>query len=117
MNYWNTIVTGIQTRKHELVIMESIGMTGKQLRTLLIAEGIWHWGIVIVLVGTVGYGILWLMGESIKKELAYFRFYFPWKLFIILAIVLLIVTIEIAELIYHQTKKGSIAERLRFNLE
>ena len=66
MNYWNTIVTGIQTRKHELVIMESIGMTGKQLRTLLIAEGIWHWGIVIVLVGTVGYGILWLMGESIK---------------------------------------------------
>lgn len=73
--------------------------------------------IVIVLVGTVGYGILWLMGESIKKELAYFRFYFPWKLFIILAIVLLIVTIEIAELIYHQTKKGSIAERLRFNLE
>ncbi len=117
MNYWNTIITGIQTRKHELVMMESIGMTGKQLRILLIAEGIWHWGIVILLVGTVGYGILWLMGKSIKKELVYFRFYFPWKLFLILAIVLLIVTILIAELIYYETKKGSIAERLRLDVE
>lgn len=117
MNYWNTIITGIQTRKHELVMMESIGMTGKQLKTLLIAEGIWHWGIVIFLVGTVGYGILWLMGKSIKEELAYFRFYYPWGLFLILAIVLLGVTILIAELIYNETKKGSIAERLRIDTE
>lgn len=117
MNYWNTILTGIQTRKHELVMMESIGMTGKQLRTLLIAEGIWHWGIVILLVGTVGYGLLWFMGKSIKKELVYFRFYYPWGLFLILAIVLLLVTTFIAELTYHETKKGSIAKRLRQEME
>lgn len=117
MNYWNTIMTGIQDRKHELVMMESIGMTGKQLRTLLIAEGIWHWGIVILSVGTVGYGILCLMGKSIKKELVYFRFYYPWGLFLILTIVLLVVTILIAELTYHATRKGSVAERLRQDME
>lgn len=117
MNYWNTILTGIQARKHELVMMESIGMTGKQLRLLLIAEGIWHWGIVMLSVGTVGYGLLWFMGKSIKKELVYFRFYYPWGLFLILAIVLLLVTTFIAELTYHETKKGSIAKRLRQEME
>ena len=117
MNYWNTIVTGIQVRKHELVMMESIGMTGKQLRTLLVAEGIWHWSIVLLSVGTVGYAMLWQIGKSIKEELAYFKFYYPWKLFMVLAIVLLLITIMIAELTYYKTNKGSVAERLRQDME
>ena len=58
-----------------------------------------------------------LKGKSIKKELVYFRFYYPWGLFLILTIVLLVVTILIAELTYHATRKGSVAERLRQDME
>ena len=117
MNYWNTIVTGIQVRKHELVMMESIGMTGKQLRTLLICEGIWYWSFTLLSVSTVGYVMLWQIGKSIKEELAYFKFHYPWELFIVLAIVLLLITILIAESIYYKTNKGSVAERLRQDTE
>ncbi|MDE7282819.1 MAG: ABC transporter permease, partial [Lachnospiraceae bacterium] len=40
MNYVNTSVSNLQSSQTELSIMESIGMTGRQLRKLLIHEGI-----------------------------------------------------------------------------
>ena len=34
------IITNIITRRHEFATMQSIGMTGKQLRRLMVYEGI-----------------------------------------------------------------------------
>lgn len=39
LNFINTIVTSIIARKGELAILQSIGMTEKQLKKLLIFEG------------------------------------------------------------------------------
>ena len=38
-NYFNVMVTGILARKKELKIMESVGMTKKQKRTMIQTEG------------------------------------------------------------------------------
>lgn len=40
LNFSNTILTGIIARKHEHAILRSIGMTGKQLKAMLICEGL-----------------------------------------------------------------------------
>lgn len=113
MNYFNTIMTNVEVRKQELAVMESIGMTGKQLRKLLILEGFWYLGIVFLLEATVGYGILWVMGNSIHKKLLYFKFYYPWEYFSILLCLLLIVSLMIAEYMYRKVSKGSVTQRLR----
>ena len=40
VNVINSIITSIRERKKEFAIMQSIGMTKKQLRTMLILEGL-----------------------------------------------------------------------------
>ena len=113
MNYINTIFTDIQVRKHELIIMESIGMTGKQLRKLLMMEGIGYWGIVLALEATAGYMVLWMMGKRIKEQLPYFKFSYPWGCFFLLAVILLIMCAAISEYMYRKSVSGSISERLK----
>ena len=42
INFTNMIITNIITRRHEFATMQSIGMTGKQLRRLMVYEGIYY---------------------------------------------------------------------------
>ena len=35
LNFFNSIVTGITARRRELAVLQSIGMTGRQLQTML----------------------------------------------------------------------------------
>ena len=40
LNFFNAILTGIAARRRELAVLQSIGMTGRQLRTMLALEGL-----------------------------------------------------------------------------
>ena len=60
-NYFNVMVTGVLSRKREFAVMESIGMTRRQKRLLIAAEGAGYWLAAGVLVLTVGNVILWLI--------------------------------------------------------
>lgn len=47
LNFINTILTGIVSRKKEFAMMEAIGMTRKQLTRMLMLEGLYYTGITI----------------------------------------------------------------------
>ena len=53
-NYLNIVVTGILSRKKELGIMESVGMTKRQKRMLFMMEGGYYFCAVTVLLVTIG---------------------------------------------------------------
>ncbi len=40
LNFFNAVLTGIIARRRELAVLQSIGMTGKQLRSMLVWEGL-----------------------------------------------------------------------------
>ena len=40
LNFFNAILTGILSRRREFAMLQSIGMTGKQLKTMLVCEGL-----------------------------------------------------------------------------
>ena len=40
LNFANDIITGISARRRELAILRSVGMTARQLRTMLMPEGL-----------------------------------------------------------------------------
>ena len=56
MNYMNTFVVNVQSRMTELSVMESIGMTPKQLLGMLVREGILYVGGAWLVTLTVGLG-------------------------------------------------------------
>lgn len=61
MNYVNTFIGNIQNRRVEIAILESIGMTGRQVRRMLLLEGLLYamgaWSVTAVVGTAVTYGI------------------------------------------------------------
>ena len=40
LNFFNAVLTGIIARRRELAVLQAVGMTGRQLRTMLVWEGL-----------------------------------------------------------------------------
>lgn len=76
-NYFNITVTGFFARKRELSMMESIGMTVKQKRKLIIAEGRYYWLFTAGLLLTVGMAVLLPVRYYMERKLSYFKFNWP----------------------------------------
>ena len=57
MNYINTVLGGIQNRRVSLAVMESVGMTDKQMRGMLIREGLLYAFGSVLLTATLGWGL------------------------------------------------------------
>lgn len=66
MNYTNTFVVNIQSRMTELSVMESIGMTPKQLLGMLVREGVYYACGAWIITLTVGMGITYALYESMN---------------------------------------------------
>ena len=49
LNFFNAIMTGILARKREFAVLQSVGMTNRQLKQMLVQEGLftlpvlWWW--------------------------------------------------------------------------
>ena len=66
MNYMNTFVVNVQSRMTELSVMESIGMTRRQLLGMLVREGIFYAVGAWLIVLTVGVGATYFLYESMN---------------------------------------------------
>lgn len=116
MNYINTSVGNIQSRRKEISIMESVGMSEHQVRKMLVWEGIFYTGGVILLTLTAGLGITYAIYQSVNYMGA--AFWFPMVPFFISCILLLTICIAVPLLAYKQMEKsGSLVERIRVEVE
>ena len=113
MNYLNTMVAGIFARRKELVVMESIGMTRKQLRRMLMLEGCCYCATVAGLLLTAGAGFLVVLEWIMKKRIPYFAYNFPAAALAGMMIVLLTICILAPRSIYRKMVRKSVVERLR----
>lgn len=57
VNLVNTLMTNLLARQQELGILQSVGMTGKQVSRMLIAECLWYVGVTVIISVGIG-GIL-----------------------------------------------------------
>lgn len=105
INYFNIMITNIIMRKQEFTIMESIGLTKKQLQYMLMLEGLFYCFIIIGLWGTIGRGILYLLGIYMQSKLSYFIFRYPLELFIGISIILIAICILIPYNMYRINNK------------
>lgn len=114
MNYVNVMAASVQTRRRELAMMESLGMTRRQLRAMVMWEG----GIYAVLSSVlflVGCGILWaaFSDTHINTGVLAFSFVWPPRLVVGLVLALLVLCPCISALAYRVSSREPVIQRLR----
>ena len=111
-NYFNVTMTSLSMRKRELAVLESLGLTRKQLRKMLVLEGGFTGLLTTLAVVLLGSGLLWAEGAYMNQRIAYFVFHYPlWPLLACIGILFLIcVALPLA--MYRKTEKQSLVERL-----
>lgn len=113
LNFFNTVMAGIIARKNEIAVLQAIGMTGKQVKEMLIIEG---------LIYTVGSGLLALVLSLIfipaVNGIGNSIFWFYSAHFSIRPVVLMLPLMALFGLLvpllsYKGLSKASIVERIR----
>lgn len=66
MNYINTVTGNIQNRQNELAVLESIGMTDRQRNGMLVQEGLFFALGSLVITGTVGLGVTYVIYQALN---------------------------------------------------
>ena len=113
MNFVNSIFTGIISRKRELAILCSIGMTRKQLRQMLAAEGLWY----VLFSGLIGIGLGSFLSYSLltalNQMIRFFEYRYNGQAFLIMLPLFALISLVLPQAIYSRVEKESIVERLR----
>ena len=113
LNFLNAILTSIMTRRREFAVLQSVGMTGRQLNRMLITEGMVFAGssVVITLILTI------VMGPVASSVLESMFWFFSYHLtvapILVVAPVFLLLGASIPLAAYHYVAKRSVVERLR----
>ncbi len=114
-NFINSVLTSILTRRKEFAMLQSIGMTGKQLKSMLSYEGVYY------AVGTIAASVLFgaflslVIVRGISGSVWFFTYHFiAWPMLALYPF-LFILTVTIPVVVYRRMVKASIIERLRLN--
>ncbi len=115
VNFINVMFVGLITRKNEFAVMESIGMTKKQIYKLLAYEGFYYSGFVTLLILTAGNAVIFTMGNVSQKIADYAVFHYPCLLVLSIIIIISLICVSVPVVAYKSISKKSIVERLREN--
>lgn len=113
LNFVNTIAVSVTVRTHELALLESVGMTTKQVKKMLSLEGLFYFIIPFGFVLTLGNGLLYLIYEGLKENDLLSVFSYPTAIMMAVAILLFVICIYLPIFIYNLSLKGSIIKRLK----
>lgn len=115
LNFFNAIMTGILSRKREFAVLQAVGMTDKQLKSMLIYEGLFY---------ALGSALVALILSFVMNPLIVVllekMFWFVSAKFTIIPVLIVVPVFAllgwlIPSIMYKQTSKHSIVERLREN--
>ncbi len=113
LNFLNAVLTGIVSRRREFAVLQSIGMTGKQLKAMLVWEGLYYafGSILISLVLSVAAAPL--ISTAFSSMFWFFTYRFTLLPVLIVAPIFTLLGVVLPLITYHFTFKQSIVERLR----
>lgn len=112
INFVNVMITGVIARKNEFAIMESVGMTKKQIKQTLTMEGGLYALITTGLILTLGNVFLLLVKQAVPGIANYAQFEYPVALVIGLIVAIFVICLIVPPIVYHFVSKETIIERL-----
>ncbi len=113
LNFFNAMMTGILSRKREFAVLQAVGMTNKQLRAMLIYEGLFYALSSAAAALVLSFVLNPLVGDLLEQ-----MFWFFSARFTIVPVLLAIPMFAllgwlIPEVMYNHTAGCSIVEQLR----
>lgn len=112
LNYINTMTCNIQNRRLSIAIMESLGMSRKQTRKLLMREGLLYGAGAILITATAGTAVTYGCFQAMNYMGAPFKLPFMW---LAAALILVLTVCAVLPMFIHarMIKGKSLVERLR----
>lgn len=113
LNFLNTILTGILARKREFAVLQSVGMTGRQLNRMLITEGMVFAGSSIVITLALSIAMGPMIGSALEGMFPFFAYHLSVTPILMVAPIFLLFGALIPFVSYRQAVRKSVVERLR----
>lgn len=113
LNYINTVLTGVVARRNEFAVLESIGMTKKQLKKMLMYEGFYTVFFTVLITSTAGALLTYSIAKGITSPMAFTEFHMNWLPFILVVPILGVISYTVTQRAYRMLTKSTIVERLR----
>lgn len=113
LNFINLMMTGIFSRKYEFAVMQSIGVTNKQMRKLITVEGLYYAVMTAALILTVGNVFVYIVAKLMPAVADFAVFKYPIVPLILLLSSIFVICISVPFMVYRLSSKATITERLR----
>ena len=113
LNFINSMTTSILSRHKEIAMLQSVGMTGRQVKQMLMYEGMGYsvlgllCSLILSIVGSIT--VVRMMGA----ELTYFTWHFTLTPVFLCMIPLIIITALVPLFCYNKMAQKTVVERLR----
>ena len=113
LNFFNAILTGILVRKREFAMLQAVGMTGKQLKKMLVTEGLLYAGATVLLSLVLVFLLEPLVGGMLEDMFWFFAYHFDVTALWAAAPVFLLLGVVLPLGVYRGIARMTIVERLR----
>ncbi len=113
LNFFNAILTGIMTRRREFAMLQSIGMTGRQLIRMLLAEGVFLALAAIAVSLAFTAATAPLVANTLGSMFTFFSYHFTAAPLIAVTPAFILLGMALPYATYRMTAKKSVVERLR----
>lgn len=112
LNFINSMVTAIVSRKKEFAMIQSVGMTKRQLRKMLIFEGL-DYAVITLIISYIASALAVGIGVRAMTANEFSTFHFTLTPLMVCTPILLAFAVLIPFLCFKNLEKQSIVERLR----
>lgn len=115
LNFINSVLTNVVTRRKEFAMMEAIGMTKKQLLRMLILEGLYYAGITILAVLVFGSLFSFTVVRVLSGGIWFMKYRFVIWPMLAACPFLILFGIVVPYLAYAPQRKNSLVEEIQKN--
>jgi putative ABC transport system permease protein len=116
LNFINVIATSIISRKKELAMLKSIGMTKKQIKKMLILEALDYVLLTMGVILVIGTPITYFGVDLVAGAMSFFSYSFRILPIVLSLPILLIMAVVIPCICFKKINKQSVVEELRENI-
>lgn len=115
LNFINSMMTSISARQHEFAMLQSIGMTGIQLKKMLLCEGVCYSALSAGFTLTAGSVLSYVFVLALSNQMWFFTYHFTVMPLVLTFLLLAVLSVLIPSVCYDKMCRTSIVSRLRLS--
>lgn len=115
LNFVNTTMTNIFSRKQELAMLQSVGVTAKQGKKMLVLESIYYMALALLVFVTVGYAVSYFAVGTVTQGSSAYTYQFTFAPLMICFPILLLLACVLPIQVYRSISRDTVVQRLREN--